>query len=253
MKAICMPQPWASLLCAGLQDVMSMAWKPKENPGKIAIVATQMQIPEDYHQALPECWSYRIDNYLLMGQIATLTSLPTGVIVGYVDVTSFSDKEESVWSLPDCVNWKLANPRTLKQPIPCDAEEQFVFDTPVIDEKHLPETIDIQQPLLTSDGILTLPLNQQKYDSLADGDKELDVNLYADNRDLFTGYTGKIWNPRPVKQLIAVSPEGKTQCYKVEKTDLILDRDDDGMPLKIEKVGGWESLYYLLYTIGEKI
>ena len=226
MKAICMPQPWASLLCAGLQDVMSMAWKPKENPGKIAIVATQMQIPEDYHQALPECWSYRIDNYLLMGQIATLTSLPTGVIVGYVDVTGFSDKEESVWSLPDCVNWKLANPRTLKQPIPCDAEEQFVFDTPVIDEKH------------------TLPLNQQKYDSLADGDKELDVNLYADNRDLFTGYTGKIWNPRPVKQLIAVSPEGKTQCYKVEKTDLILDRDDDGMPLKIEKVGGWEYLIY---------
>ena len=253
MKAICMPQPWASLLCAGLQDVMSMAWKPKANPGKIAIVATQMQIPEDYHQALPECWSYRIDNYLLMGQIATLTSLPTGVIVGYVDVTSFSDKEESVWSLPDCVNWKLANPRTLKQPIPCDAEEQFVFDTPVIDEKHLPETIDIQQPLLTSDGILTLPLNQQKYDSLADGDKELDVNLYADNRDLFTGYTGKIGNPRPVKQLIAVSQEGKTQCYKVEKTDLILDRDDDGMPLKIEKVGGWEYLYYLLYTIGEKI
>ena len=51
MKAICMPQPWASLLCAGLQDVMSMAWKPKENPGKIAIVATQIQIPEDYHQA----------------------------------------------------------------------------------------------------------------------------------------------------------------------------------------------------------
>ena len=253
MKAICMPQPWASLLCAGLQDVMSMAWKPKANPGKIAIVATQMQIPEDYHQALPECWSYRIDNYLLMGQIATLTSLPTGVIVGYVDVTSFSDKEESVWSLPDCVNWKLANPRTLKQPIPCDAEEQFVFDTPVIDEKHLPETIDIQQPLLTSDGILTLPLNQQKYDSLADGDKELDVNLYADNRDLFTGYTGKIWNPRPVKQLIAVSPEGKTQCYKVEKTDLILDRDDDGMPLKIEKVGGWEYLYYLLYNNKEKI
>ena len=179
MKAICMPQPWASLLCAGLQDVMSMAWKPKANPGKIAIVATQMQIPEDYHQALPECWSYRIDNYLLMGQIATLTSLPTGVIVGYVDVTSFSDKEESVWSLPDCVNWKLANPRTLKQPIPCDAEEQFVFDTPVIDEKHLPETIDIQQPLLTSDGILTLPLNHQKYDSLADGDKEFDVHIFA--------------------------------------------------------------------------
>lgn len=253
MKAICMPQPWASLLCAGLQDVMSMAWKPKENPDKIAIVATQMQIPAEYHQALPECWSYRIDNYLLMGQLATLPSLPSGVIVGYVDVTGFSNKEESVWSLPDCVNWKLANPRTLKQPIPCDAMEQFVFDTPLIDEEHLPETIDIQQPSLTDDGVLTLPLNQQKFDSLADGDKELDVNLYADNRDLFTGYTGKIWNPRPVKQLVAVSPEGKTLCYKVGKTDLILDRDDDGLPLKIEKVGGWEYLYYLLYTIGEKI
>lgn len=32
-----------------------------------------------------------------------------------------------------------------------------------------------------------------------------------------------------------------------------LDRDDDGMPLKIEKLGGWEYLYYLLYTIGNKI
>ena len=171
MKAICMQQPWASLISAGLQDVMSMAWKPKENPGKIAIVATQIQIPEEYHQALPECWSYRIDNYLLMGQIPTLTKLPTAAIVGYVDVTGFSDKEESVWSLPDCVNWKLANPRLLKQPIPCDAAEQFVFDTPIIDEAQLPETIDIQQPSL-ADGVLTLPLNQLKYDSLLDGDKE---------------------------------------------------------------------------------
>ena len=55
MKAICMPQPWASLICAGLQDVMSMAWKPKESVGKIAIVATQMQIPMNYHEALPGC------------------------------------------------------------------------------------------------------------------------------------------------------------------------------------------------------
>ena len=252
MKAICMPQPWASLICAGLQDVMSMAWKPKENPGKIAIVATAMQIPEEYHQALPDCWSYRVDNFLLMGQIPTLKSLPTGAIVGYVDITGFSDKEESVWSLPDCVNWKLANPRTLKTPIACDEQKQFVFDTSLMDEAHLPETIEIPQPSLTDDGVLTLPLNQLKYDSLIDGDKELDINLYADNRDLLTGYTGKIWNPRPVKQLVAVSPEGKTQCYEVVKTDLILDRNDDGMPVKIEKVGGWEYLYYLLYTIGEK-
>ena len=252
MKAICMPQPWATLIAAGLQDVMSMAWKPKENPGKIAIVATQMQIPEDYHQTLPGCWSYRVDNFLLMGQIPTLTQLPTAAIVGYVDVTGFSDTEESVWSLPDCINWKLANPRTLKTPIPCDAQKQFVFETDLIDEANLPETVEIKQPTLT-DGVLTLPLNQLKFDSLLDGDQELDVNLYADNRDLFTGYTGKIWNPRPVKQLVAVSPTGQTQRYQVTKTELILDRDDSDMPLKIEKVGGGEFLYYLLYTIGDKI
>ncbi|MBR4379998.1 MAG: hypothetical protein IKP48_01900 [Bacteroidaceae bacterium] len=253
MKAICMPQPWASLICAGLQDVMSMAWKPKENPGKIAIVATKMQIPAEYHQALPSCWSYRIDNYLLMGQLPALTKLPSAAIVGYVDITGFSEKEESVWSLPDCVNWKLANPRTFKQPIPCDAVEQFVFETSLLDETSLPETIDILQPTLTDDGVLTLPLNQLKFDSLLDGDQELDMNLYADNRDLFTGYTGKIWNPRTVKKLVAVSPAGTTQSYEVKKTDLILDRDDDGLPLKIEKVGGWEYLYYMLYTIGDKI
>ena len=253
MKAICMPQPWASLICAGLQDVMSMAWKPKEDPGKIAIIATQMQIPEIYHEALPACWSYRIDNYLLMGQIPTLAALPTAAIVGYVDVTGFSDKEESVWCLPDCINWKLANPKTLKSPIPCDVMEQFVFETDLIDEANLPETIDIRQPSLTDDGVLTLPLNQLKYDSLLSGDQEVDVNLYADNRDLYTGHTGKIWNARVVKQLVAVSPSGETQRYEVTKTDLILDRDDDGLPLKIEKVGGWEYLYYLLYTIGGKI
>ncbi|MBQ8007967.1 MAG: hypothetical protein IJ628_09290 [Bacteroidaceae bacterium] len=253
MRAICMPQPWASLICAGLQDVMSMAWKPKENPGRIAVVATRMQIPLEYHQALPECWSYRLDNFLLMGQMPRLADLPIASIVGYVDVTGFSEKEESIWSLPDCINWKLANPCTLKNPIPCDAMEQFVFDTDLIDSDNLPETIAIPQPTLTDDGVLTLPLHQQKFDSLADGDKELDINLYADNRDLFTGYTGKIWNPRTVKQLVAVSPTGQTARYEVVKTDLILDRDDDGMPVKIEKAGGWEYLYYMLYTIGEKI
>jgi len=56
-----------------------------------------------------------------------------------------------------------------------------------------------------------------------------------------------------VKQLVAVSPTGQTARYEVVKTDLILDRDDDGMPVKIEKAGGWEYLYYMLYTIGEKI
>ncbi len=253
MKAICMPQPWASLICAGLQDVMSMAWKPKESVGKIAIVATQMQIPMNYHEALPGCWAYRLDNYLFMGQLPTLDKLPTAAIVGYVDVTGFSEKEESIWSLPDCVNWKLANPRMLKQPIPCDAVEQFVFETDLMDEANLPEVIEVKQPTLTDDGVLTLPLNQQKFDSLIDGDKELDINLYADNRDLLTGYTGKIWNPRSVKKLVAVSPAGQTQSYVVTKTDLILDRDEDDMPIKIEKIGGWEFLYYLLYTIGDKI
>ena len=188
-----------------------------------------------------------------MGQLPALTKLPSAAIVGYVDITGFSEKEESVWSLPDCVNWKLANPRTFKQPIPCDAVEQFVFETSLLDEASLPETIDILQPTLTDDGVLTLPLNQLKFDSLLDGDQELDMNLYADNRDLFTGYTGKIWNPRTVKKLVAVSPAGTTQSYEVKKTDLILDRDDDGLPLKIEKVGGWEYLYYMLYTIGDKI
>ncbi|MGX8683254.1 MAG: hypothetical protein ACSW77_05510, partial [Bacteroidales bacterium] len=148
---------------------------------------------------------------------------------------------------------KLANPRMLKQPIPCDAVEQFVFETDLMDEANLPEVIEVKQPTLTDDGVLTLPLNQQKFDSLIDGDKELDINLYADNRDLLTGYTGKIWNPRSVKKLVAVSPAGQTQSYVVTKTDLILDRDEDDMPIKIEKIGGWEFLYYLLYTIGDKI
>ena len=252
MKAMCISQPWASLVCAGLEDVINRPWKPKENPGRMLIVALNVEIPQNYADLLPACWTYRIDNYIAMNQMPAIDSLPHNVILGYVDVEGFTEKEESIWSLPDCWGWKLKNAHIFKNPIPCDKENEFLIDIDDIDPDNLPETIDILQP--TADGDeLVLPLSSKKFDSLLDGNKELDLNIYEDNRDFFTTYAGKIWNPRQFKTLRAIAPDGTTARFQIDNVQLVLERDDNQYPLKIEKRQGWEYLYYVVYTLGAKL
>lgn len=252
MKAMCISQPWASLVCAGLEDVINRPWKPKENPGRILIVALQTEIPQNYADLLPACWTYRIDNYIAMNQMPPIDRLPHNVVLGYVDVEGFSEKEESIWSLPDMWSWKLKNAHVFKVPVLCDESNEFLIDLDDFDPDNLPETIEIQQPSIDGDE-LVMPLSQKKFDSLMDGGKELDFNIYEDNKDFFTTYYGKIWNPRKFKTLKAIAPDGATARFAINDVQLVLERDDDGYPLKIEKKEGWEYLYYVVYTIGDKL
>ena len=89
MKAMCISQPWASLVCAGLEDVLNRPWKPKENPGRMLIVALNVEVPQNYAELLPACWTYRIDNYIAMNQMPAIDSLPqkarTMVVLYYME------------------------------------------------------------------------------------------------------------------------------------------------------------------------
>lgn len=253
MKALCVSQPWASLVCAGLEDIINRTWKPKENPERVLVVASGMQIPENYFEALPSCWAYRMDNHLAFGQIPQLAEMPNAAIIGYVDIVGFSDNEnESIWSLPECWGWKISNAHTFKTPVPCDKVNEFLFDISEINDDNMPECKTIPVPERDGDKLL-LPVSRQKFDGIVEGNKEIDINIYEENRSFFTEYLGKIWNPVKFKSIQVTDPFGRQMTFELDNVEIVLERDEHDYPLKIEKKDGWEYLYYVLFTLGNSI
>lgn len=97
MKAICIKQPWATLICSGIKDVESRSWKPSKLPIRVLVVASSTKATSDIN-ALPTAWGAEVENALCMGKMAELKDLPTSAIIGAVTICQAVKKADSVWN-----------------------------------------------------------------------------------------------------------------------------------------------------------
>jgi hypothetical protein len=102
LKCLSLRQPWASLIVAGEKKVENRSWYTRHR-GPLLIHASKTV-------DLDACREHRLDP----------ESLPTGVILGLVNVADCLPPEEpcrSRWADKGAHHWLLADPQLLRNPV----------------------------------------------------------------------------------------------------------------------------------------
>lgn len=111
MKALTVRQPWASLIIEGTKDVECRSWSHAHR-GPLLIHSGQ-----------------RIDRDALEAGIGR-PGLPTGVILGVVDLVDIVAEHHSKWAEPGYSRYfVLENPRPLAEPVPYNGQ-LGLYDVP---------------------------------------------------------------------------------------------------------------------------
>jgi hypothetical protein len=106
MKALTIRQPWASLIIAGIKDVENRTWST-DYRGELVI-----------HAGLAVDRPGLTDFAHLLPGAAAAEPLPSGAVLGTVELVDVVSGYESPWALIDNWHWILTRPRPLRIPVP---------------------------------------------------------------------------------------------------------------------------------------
>ena len=123
MKAITIKQPWASLIVHGIKDIENRSWSTKFR-GRVLIHATAKGEKRSWG-SLSDIQSSKL---LQSGSSLNKTSfsnLPTGSIIGSIEIVDCIMNHPSVWADKGVYNWVLANPILFPEPIPVKGKLSF--------------------------------------------------------------------------------------------------------------------------------
>ncbi len=123
MKAITVKQPWASLIAHGIKDIENRSWSTKFR-GRVLIHAAAKGEKRSWG-SLSDIQSSKL---LQSGSSLNKTSfsnLPTGSIIGSIEIVDCVMNHPSVWAEKGVYNWVLANPKLFPEPIPAKGKLSF--------------------------------------------------------------------------------------------------------------------------------
>lgn len=251
MKTLSVQQPWASLICSGIKDIENRTWKPSQVPGRILIHASSKKVPRNFDSDyLKETEVSTIRNLKKYGIIPEYKDMPVSSIIGYVDVTGFTENATSFWAIYNNIHWQLQNAWLFDDPILNVKGKLNIFDYP-LDENNLPAAHQVKAvfPVYDSE-ILTLQVSADEWENLKEGGVfVLDIcdpyTLPAicanDNLDL-----------KPVRK-IDFSFCDQTESYEVSDIDWDVYRTERGEPIVFRQNGDKTPWCYAAYYLGKRI
>lgn len=146
MKAISIKQPWASLIVHGIKDIENRTWAcPKKYIGQRVLIHAS-KASWTWHRVINYFTKPMRDIFIKIGYNgAWLRGLPTGAIIGSVQIVDCVINHPSVWAektenytigmnpkLHEDIsgkrvvyNWVLANPVLFENPIPAKGKLSF--------------------------------------------------------------------------------------------------------------------------------
>lgn len=118
MKAITIKQPWASLIVYGIKDIENRTWPcPKKYIGQRVLIHASAT-SWTWHRVINYFTKPIQDVFIKFGYNgAWLRGLPTGSIVGSVEIVDCVVNHPSIWAEERVYNWVLANPIIFENPI----------------------------------------------------------------------------------------------------------------------------------------
>ena len=119
MKAISIRPPWAWAILHANKDIENRTWKTNIQ-STIAIHASQT-MSRPYYKSAVEA----IKKAAPSAKVPPYEAMARGAIVGLVDVVGCEEHTRSKWHMPNNYGFVLANPRALREPIPCTGRLNF--------------------------------------------------------------------------------------------------------------------------------
>ena len=208
---------------------------------------------------LPLLYQLIIENAERIGVVPFIDDMPTGAIIGVVDIVgcSTNDVERSDWAGfsddPEHLvyNLHLTNARLFKDPITDVKGKQGIFEYDTLNEDNLPECVDI--PIIRRDGDgLFIPLDSEELEDYSDMIGEeltFDYNLLNSNLDLFAQFVDDELQPLPTGQIIFYNSEKSLKC-KVFDSEVAFISDENGEDIEFSNpAGDILSFVKIFYTV----
>lgn len=171
-----------------------------------------------------------IENAITCGLIPDYGDMPAGAIIGYADVTGFTEEKTSLWAQGHpCQRWKwlLRDAHLFKNPIPCRGRTGL-FDVPDIDANNLPESFFIPRPERHGTELF-IPLGPEVFDSIGDRTR-FTLYLTEQNECLFDGYAPE---SLPLEKVIFRDwRTGRSAGFQVQGIDIVEEKDTAGRPVR---------------------
>ncbi len=175
--------------------------------------------------------------------------MPLGAIIGYADITGFTEECTSDWAQEGHGaewKWQIENARLFKTPIPYRGRQRL-FEVPEINSNNLPEVYDF--PKLIRDGkVLEIPIATELFKVLKES-ACFPIIITEENRSLFADEN---LDPLPTDRVQFINAEtGQKMGFEVD--NLIIEDivDEDGETIIFSDPNGNDlylyeaAIYYL--------
>lgn len=118
MKAISIKQPWASLIVHGIKDIENRTWKlPEKYKGKRVLIHASAT-SWTWHRVINYFTTPMQNVFIKLGYNGKwLRNLPTGSIIGSVQIVNCVQNHPSIWAEKGVYNWVLSDPVLYENPI----------------------------------------------------------------------------------------------------------------------------------------
>lgn len=258
MKCLSIQQPWAQYIAAGIKDIENRPWGLKIFPQRVLIHTGKKKQFESLDK-LPLLYQLIAENAEHLGIVPLIEDMPTGAIIGAVDIVgrSINDTSCSDWAGfsddPEhpVYNLHLANARLFKKPILNVKGKQGIFEYPDIAEDSMPEVVEI--PSIRREGKeLFIPVDEDELDDYAEMDREgltFDYNLLNDNLELFAEFVNEDIQPLQT-DYITFFNGSKSIRVKVIDTEISFITDENGNEVQFCNPAGellsWVKVFYAI-------
>lgn len=221
MKTLSVIQPWATLICSGIKDVENRTWAPPMDAvgQKLLIHASSKSFSPSVFLNLPFEWLSELTNAIKYGWVPSPEEIPTGAIIGYVDLVGYAPLTNSLWDGgEDCIKWIFENAYVFDKPIPAKGK-LGIYDTPMAELPPAHKVISIVPH--REGNVLVLPYDDSMVDHVFKT-KIVDLDLTDENLELLAITTEDDYLPVPYEMIRFVTPT-RTLDFPIAESGIYVD------------------------------
>ena len=217
MRKIIIPQPWASMICAGIIDIFDLGVDLGTESCLVLIQAAPWQ-KYDNRKSLPLEWLQELSAAQLMGTVPLFQDMPFDCVVGFIKAHPLFMEPDSMWAYGGKRETLhlITGARTFTKPV----------RTSINDENHLPGHCKMLMPypVRFEDSIL-VHVNAQLFEDAKEG--------YSFNAPMVNAFHEVLFNSDSGKSLkkLNLCNNHRYKTFAFERdNDFYLALDEDGYP-----------------------
>ena len=217
MRKIIIPQPWASMICAGIIDIFDLGVDLGTESCLVLIQAAPWQ-KYDNRKRLPLEWLQELSAAQLMGTVPLFQDMPFDCVVGFIKAHPLFMETDSMWAYGGKRETLhlITGARMFTKPV----------RTSINDENHLPGHCKMLMPypVRFEDSIL-VHVNAQLFEDAKEG--------YSFNAPMVNAFHEVLFNSDSGKSLkkLNLCNNHRYKTFAFERdNDFYLALDEDGYP-----------------------